>query len=97
MNHSLSTNYEKQSIIGTPVPLGRRLAIIASMVLVATLAASAQNMELLQKLAAVKQAVGENKQVMPRPPRKSCAYTVPTDRYRRLQSGHRRNHPAGAD
>jgi hypothetical protein len=62
MNHSLSTNYEKQSIIGTPVPLGRRLAIIASMVLVATLAASAQNMELLQKLAAVKQAVGENKQ-----------------------------------
>jgi hypothetical protein len=61
MNHNSGTTYEKKSITRAVVR-NRRLVIIAAMVMAASLAVTAQNMELLQKLAAVKQAAAENKQ-----------------------------------
>src|SRR5271157_4313715 len=62
MNHSLLIAREKQSVYSTFVPIGKRLVTIAAFVLAATIPAIAQNNELQQKLAAVKQAAAENKQ-----------------------------------
>jgi hypothetical protein len=62
MNRNLATIYGKQSITGAVVPISRRLMMISAMALAASFALTAQNMELLQKLAAVKQAAAENKQ-----------------------------------
>ena len=62
MNCSLAVTYRKQSITRTLVPICKCLMIIAVLALAATIPAIAQNSELQQRLAAVKQAMAENKQ-----------------------------------
>jgi hypothetical protein len=62
MNRSLAIAHGKQSIAGSLVPICRRLLIIGGMALAATIPAFAQNAELQQKLAAVKQVIALNKQ-----------------------------------
>jgi hypothetical protein len=54
--------FETPGTTGVLVAISKRLIIIGAMALAATVAARAQNAELLQKLAAVKQAAAENKQ-----------------------------------
>jgi len=51
-----------QAVIGTIVPIFKRLLIIGLVTLGASLPAISQNADLQQKLAAVKQAAAENKQ-----------------------------------
>jgi len=62
MNHRRIIARENQSVGSVSVPIGKRLVIIGAFVLAATIPAMAQNSELQQKLAAVKQAAAENKQ-----------------------------------
>lgn len=62
MNRSFASTFGKQSITGTVVPICKRLTMIGVVALAATVPALAQNNELQQKLAAVKQAMAENKQ-----------------------------------
>jgi len=62
MNRSFASTFGEQSIIGAVVPICKRLTMIAVVALAATIPAIAQNGELQQKLAAVKQSVAENKQ-----------------------------------
>jgi hypothetical protein len=62
MNRSFASTFGKQSIIGAVVPICKRLTMIGVVALAATIPAIAQNGELQQKLAAVKQAMAENKQ-----------------------------------
>jgi hypothetical protein len=62
MNRSLAIRYGSQSISGTLFRISKRLMIIGAAILAITVPAIAQNGELQQKLAAVKQAAAENKQ-----------------------------------
>lgn len=62
MNRNFASALGKQSIISAVVPICKRLAMIGVVALAATIPAIAQNGELQQKLAAVKQAMAENKQ-----------------------------------
>ena len=62
MNRSLAIAHGKQSVAGSLVPICRRLIIIGGMALAAAIPAFAQNAELQQKLAAVKQVMAVNKQ-----------------------------------
>ena len=62
MNHGRIIARENQSVGSVFVPSGKRLLILGAFVLAATIPAIAQNGELQQKLAAVKQAAAENKQ-----------------------------------
>ena len=62
MNHSFASTFVKQSITGTVVPICKRLTMIGVVAFAAAIPAIAQNSELQQKLAAVKQAMAENKQ-----------------------------------
>ncbi len=55
-------NYVKQLLTDTIMALGNRWTTIGAVVLVVTVQAIAQNSELQQKFAAVKQAAAENKQ-----------------------------------
>jgi hypothetical protein len=62
MNRSLAIVHGKQSVAGSLVLICRRLLIISGMALAATIPAFAQNAELQEKLAAVKQVIALNKQ-----------------------------------
>jgi hypothetical protein len=62
MNRSFASTFGKQSITSTFVPICKRLTMIGVVALAATVPAIAQNSELQQKVAAVKQAMAENKQ-----------------------------------
>jgi hypothetical protein len=62
MNSSLAIAHWKQPIAGRFVPICRRILIIGGMALAATIPTFAQNAELQQKLAAVKQVIALNKQ-----------------------------------
>jgi hypothetical protein len=62
MNRSLASKYGEQSATGPVVPWGKRLLMAGTVGLLMTASAFAQNAEMLQKLAAVKQAAAENKQ-----------------------------------
>jgi hypothetical protein len=62
MNRSLAIKYGKQSLTGTFVPMGIRMMMIGVVALAAIFPAFAQNSDLQQRLAAVKQAMAENKQ-----------------------------------
>jgi hypothetical protein len=61
MNRSLAIMCGRQSVAGTVVPIRRRLMIIGAVPLVAAVVPFAQNSDLQQRLAAVKQAVPEYK------------------------------------
>src|SRR5271154_6191474 len=61
MNCSLTVPSAKQRVTGRVVPTGKRFLIIGAIALAASIAAVAQNPELQQKLAAVKQAAAQNK------------------------------------
>jgi hypothetical protein len=61
MNHSFAMEQEK-AIPGNAVPSRKRLMMIGIVALAATMPAFAQNPELQQKLAAVKQVIALNKQ-----------------------------------
>ena len=62
MNHSFAIAQEKQSIASSVVTSCLRLTMIGVVALAATIPAFAQNAELQQKLAAVKQVIALNKQ-----------------------------------
>src|SRR5882672_281337 len=62
MNRSLMVTSSAQAVIGTIVPIFKRLLMIGLVTLGASLPAISQNADLQQKLAAVKQAAAENKQ-----------------------------------
>src|SRR5580693_5764113 len=62
MNHGVANSCRKQSLVSFFVPIAGRLVIIGVVALAAGGAAIAQNAELQQKLAAVKQSAAENKQ-----------------------------------
>jgi hypothetical protein len=62
MSHGVANSCRKQSLVSFFVPIARRLVVIGVVALVAGGVAIAQNGELQQKLAAVKQAAAENKQ-----------------------------------
>jgi hypothetical protein len=62
MNHSFASTFVKQSITGTVVQICKRLTMIGVVAFAVAIPAIAQNSELQQKLAAVKQAMAENKQ-----------------------------------
>jgi hypothetical protein len=61
MNRSLAITYKKQSVTGT-VLLIRRLVVVGVVAFAATVAATAQNSDVQQKFAAVKQSAAENQQ-----------------------------------
>ena len=62
MNGDPVITSKKESITGALVPIGKRLMIIGTLAFVASVAAFGQNSDLQQRLAAVKQAMAENKQ-----------------------------------
>lgn len=62
MNGSLAITYWKQFVNDTFVPTGKRLVMIGAVALLATVPAVAQNSDLQQNLAAVKQSAAESKQ-----------------------------------
>jgi hypothetical protein len=62
MNGSLASTHDKKSVASTTIRIGARWMVIAVFALAATVPAIAQNSELQQKLAAVKQSIAENKQ-----------------------------------
>ena len=62
MNRSVAMTKGKQLIAGTVFQISRRLVLIGAVTLGITLPAIAQNPEIQEKLAAVKQAAAENKQ-----------------------------------
>ena len=62
MNRSAASSSEVPAVTRSLVTIGKRLIIIGAIALVVAVAAIAQNGELQQKLAAVKQAAAENKQ-----------------------------------
>jgi len=62
MNRGLANKHGKQSGIGTVVPICSRLIMIGVAALAVVIPARAQNAELQQKLAAVKQVIAINKQ-----------------------------------
>jgi len=64
MNRSLTMMYGKQFVNGALVTITKRLMILGAVVLATFVPAIAQNSELQEKLAAVKQAAAENKQAL---------------------------------
>lgn len=62
MNRNFEIKSGRRPVIGTVASGSRYLMIIGAVVLAATLPAFAQNSDLQQRLAAVKQAMAENKQ-----------------------------------
>jgi len=62
MNRSLAKSDKKISMISRFAPLGKRLVVLGAVALAISATVSAQNPEMMQKLAAVKQAAAENKQ-----------------------------------
>ncbi len=62
MNRSLASTRGKQSVTGRAVPIGKRLIMMGTLTVIASAPAIAQNAELQQKLATVKQAAAENQQ-----------------------------------
>lgn len=62
MNCSLTVTSAKQPVTGSIVPIGKRFLIIGVIALATGIGALAQNAELQQKIAAVKQAAAQNKQ-----------------------------------
>ena len=62
MNCRLSNNENDHSLVESFFPIRKRVTMLAAVLLATTLPAIAQNGELQQKLAAVKQAAAENKQ-----------------------------------
>ena len=62
MNRSAAGSSEAPAVTRSLVTIGKRLIVIGAITLVVAVAAIAQNGELQQKLAAVKQAAAENKQ-----------------------------------
>jgi hypothetical protein len=62
MNRSFTGTCGKESIPRTGVPICKRLMMVGVLALAATIPAIAQNAQLQQKLAAVKQAMAENRQ-----------------------------------
>lgn len=61
MNWSLATTYGKESVTGSPFPI-KRWMIIGVATFAATLSITAQNNDVQQKFAAVKQSAAENQQ-----------------------------------
>jgi hypothetical protein len=62
MDRTVATTNVKPTVTRTAATISKRMIAISALVLVASVAAIAQNGELQQKLAAVKQAAAENKQ-----------------------------------
>ena len=62
MNRSLASTRGKQSVSSSVVLIGKQLIMMGTLAVIASAPAMAQNAELQQKLAAVKQAAAENKQ-----------------------------------
>jgi hypothetical protein len=62
MNRRLPVRQHKKIVTGAAVAVSARLMMIVAAILVTTIATIAQNGELQQKLAAVKQSAAENKQ-----------------------------------
>jgi hypothetical protein len=62
MSQRLSTSCWGQFVTGSVIPVGKRSIIVGAIVLLAGVAAVAQEGELQQKLAAVKQAAAQNQQ-----------------------------------
>jgi hypothetical protein len=62
MNRKFGIKRWRQPAIGTAVSLSKRLLLMGAIGLAATILAFAQNSDLQQRLAAVKQAMAENKQ-----------------------------------
>ena len=62
MNRTAAMSNGMPALTGTAVAIGKRLIIMGAIALAASIATIAQNGELQQKLAAVKQAAAENKQ-----------------------------------
>jgi len=61
MNRSLAGTHAKQSVTDSAFPIGK-LMMIGALAFIVSAPATAQNVEMLQKLVAVKQAAAENKQ-----------------------------------
>ncbi len=64
MNRRLSTTHEKKIVTGASGLVGARLVMIIAAIFLTAIAAIAQNAELQQKLAAVKQSAAQNKQML---------------------------------
>jgi hypothetical protein len=62
MNGRPANSNKNHSIAGTRLPIRKRLIVLGAILLATTVPTIAQNGELQQKLAAVKQAAAENKQ-----------------------------------
>lgn len=62
MNRSLAMGFGKQSIVDGVFSASKRLMIVGAIAVAVCVAATAQNGDLQQKFAAVKQAASENKQ-----------------------------------
>ena len=62
MNRIVAISHGRQSGGANAVPIGKRLMIMGALALLAGVPAIAQNAEVQEKLAAVKQAAAENKQ-----------------------------------
>ena len=99
MNHRLTITNGKKSIGTAVVQINKHLVLIGAVTIGITLPAIAQNSEIQQKLAAVKQAAAENKQkirqyqwiettqltlkVMRSLRRRTVAFTAPTVKSKR--------------
>jgi hypothetical protein len=62
MNHGLAGSRAKRFVTDSIMPIGKRVVVISALALIVSMPATAQNGELEQKLAAVKQSAAENKQ-----------------------------------
>jgi len=62
MNRNIASMCGKKRVADTSVSIGKRLMIIGAVALAASFPATAQNSDLQQRLAAVKQSIAENKQ-----------------------------------
>ena len=62
MRRDFANVFENRSIACTLLPIGKHLMLIAAVVLVASFPTIAQNSELQQKLASVKQSITQNQQ-----------------------------------
>ena len=111
MNHSFAIAQEKQSIVGSVVTSCLRLMMIGVVALAATIPAFAQNAELQQKLAAVKQVIALNKQSLqqyqwtettqlnlngdPKPPTQNLCQYGPGGQVQKTPIGHPPEQPSG--
>ena len=57
-----ATTYGEKHITSAQIPFGKRLMIMGALASIASSSAVAQNVEVLQKLVAAKEAAAENKQ-----------------------------------